>query len=418
MRPIVLVAAKQSYRVGDFIDAASLLRMEPVVASDADTFFDQSGRHVSIDLDDPVASATHIAATMPEAIGVLAVDDQGVVIAALAAAKLGVPHNSHEAAAATRDKHLMRSLLMEGEVRQPRFLAAGPGEVSKRAADIGYPAVVKPVGLSASRGVIRVDGPAAAQRAEIRVREILAAAGRGANEPLLVEEYIPGVEVAVEGLLVEGDLEVLAFIDKPEPLEGPYFEETLYVTPSRLPAVILERVERLAGDAVGALGLSVGPVHTEIRIPSDGNPVLIEVAARTIGGLCGRALSFGLVSESLEVLAVRAAAGMPSPMTDAAKPASGVLMLPIPATGLLTEIVGLEEARSVRGVDNIEITIPIGRSVVALPEGDRYLGFVFASAADAAQVEEILRRAGAALTVVIDGEDVRPPISASSPLPG
>lgn len=415
MRPVVLVAAKQSYRVGDFIGAATLLRMEPVVASDAGGFLDQSGRHLSIDLSNPVGAAAHIAAEVPEAVGVLAIDDQGVITASLAAELLGVPHNALQAVEATRDKLAMRRLLGEDGVRQPRYAAASRGEVPAKAAEVGYPAVVKPIGLSASRGVIRVDGPVAARQEETRIRTILASAGRDSDELLLVEEYIPGAEIAVEGLLAGSDLGVLAFIDKPEPLEGPYFEETLYVTPSRLPAEILDRVEELAGDAVRALGLSVGPVHAEIRIPEDGNPVLIELAARTIGGLCGRALTFGLLSESLEVLAVRAAAGLSSPMTDAAKPASGVLMLPIPATGLLTEIAGLREAESLPGVDDIEITIPLGRRVVALPEGDRYLGFIFASGANPGDVEETLRRAGTTLTVAIDGEDVRPPIGASSP---
>lgn len=414
VRPIVLVAASQSYRVGDFVEAARLLRMDPVVASDAE---DPLGRHLRIDLADPEAAAARIASDIPEAVGVLAIDDQGVIIASLAAARLGVAHNAPAAAAATRDKLAMRRLLAERAVAQPRYRPAGPGEVAAMASEVGYPAVVKPIGLSASRGVIRVDGAAAAVAAEERVRDILAAAGRRPDEPLLVEEYIPGAELAVEGVLSDGSLDVLAFIDKPEPLEGPYFEETLYVTPSRLETAVLDRVESLVVAASAALGLSVGPIHVEVRIPNDRRPVLIEVAARTIGGLCGRALSFGLVGESLEVLAIRAVAGLRSPMTDPAKPASGVLMIPIPATGRLTEIDGLEAAIAIEGIDDVEITVPVGRRVVALPEGDRYLGFVFASGAGPAEVEDALRRAGAALTVAIDGEDVRPAIAMRVPPP-
>ena len=414
MSRVVIIASKQSYRTGDFLKAASLLRIEATVATDAPVLLADSPQ-IAIDLSDTDSAAASIAALRPRPHAVVAVDDQGVVIAAAAAALLGLKYNKTPAVEATRDKLAMRELLAAGGVRQPRFRSAVPDAVAAAADDLGYPVVVKPRRLSASRGVIRADDPAAAVRAEARVRRILSASGRHPNTRLLVEEYIEGTEIAIEGLLVEGELEILAIIDKPDPLSGPYFEETLYITPSRLSDDTQLAVAALVADASAAIGLHSGPVHAEARIPDDGKPVLIELAGRTIGGLCGRAFTFGLPNESLEVLVLRSAVGLPTLDTSPARAASGVLMLPIPATGVLTGVDGVDDALALDGIDGVEITIPIGRRVVALPEGDRYVGFVFASGADPAAVESTLRLAGTALTLAIDGEDVRPAVDAGPP---
>ena len=412
MKKVVIVAAKESYRTGDFIKAASLLRIDAVVATDAPPPIGSKGQ-IEIDLSDPAAAAEKIASVDPRPDAVLAIDDQGVIVAAEAAAALGLKHNAIESVKATRDKLVMRDLLESAGISQPRYRAAGHGDVAVIAGEIGYPVVLKPRGLSASRGVIRLNGSRGVSLAEQRVRAILSDAGRYPQARLLVEEYIPGDEVAVEGLMIDGDLEVLAIIDKPDPLEGPYFEETLYTTPSRHSSSTQQAVTSLAASAAAALGLNSGPIHAEIRIPVDREPVLVEIAARSIGGLCGRALTFGLPNESLEVMVLRSALGLPTIDTSPARPASGVLMLPIPATGTLTDVEGIEEVLALEGIDDVQITIPKGRRVVALPEGDRYLGFVFASGANPETVESTLREAGNTLTVAIDGEDIRPPVAAS-----
>jgi hypothetical protein len=411
---VAIVASKQSYRVRDFLKAASLLRIDSVVATNAPLLLPES-RQIQIDLEDPDSAASAIAALRPRPDAVVATDDQGVVIAAEAAALLGLKHNAPAAVRATREKLAMRRLLSAAGVRQPRWAAASPGEVANAANKLGYPVVIKPRGLSASRGVIRADGPEAAARAEHRVRAILSQAGRYPEARLLVEEYVPGVEVAVEGLLIDGELEILAIIDKPGPLTGPFFEETLYVTPSRLGDHIQVAIGELVAAAAVAIGLTSGPIHAEARIPESGEPVLIELAARSIGGLCSRAFTFGLPNESLEVMILRSALGLPTVDTSAAKPATGVLMLPIPATGILTDVEGVSDVLAMDGIDGVEITIPTGRRVVALPEGDRYVGFVFASGLDPGAVEATLRRAGTALILSIDGEDIRPSVDAGPP---
>jgi biotin carboxylase len=402
---VLLLLPTATYRASDFVAAARALGAEVVVASErrqalADSMDDRAVVVPLENVDAGVAAIARLHARSPVD-AVVAVDDQGVVVAARAAAELGLVHNPPEAVAATRDKARMRAALAAAGVPQPRFaVAAQPTDVPAAVAKVGLPCVVKPVGLAASRGVIRADDVDEAVVAAQRVLTLT-------HGPLLVEEYVPGAEVAVEGLLRAGRLEVLAVFDKPDPLVGPFFEETIYVTPSRLPAERLARVHALAADAVTALGLTEGPVHAELRLgdaPASGGDDgvrVLEVAARTIGGLCARTLRFG-AGIALEELVLRHALGLPTDGLTREPAASGVMMLPIPRAGVLVGVRGQDAARAVPGVVGLEITINPGRSVRPLPEGDRYLGFVFAHGESPAEVEATLRRAHAALAVVIE----------------
>jgi biotin carboxylase len=390
---ILLLLPTSTYRAPDFVRAAAHLGVEVVVGSEQEQAMaaDMGDRAVVVPLSDATAAAAVIVALDARAPidAVVAVDDQGVLVAATAGERLGFPHNPPNAVAATRDKAAMRAALATAEVPQPAFaMATDPGKLP----DLGYPCVVKPVDLSGSQGVIRADDAEEARAAATRVRAIT-------GGPLLVEEYVPGVEVAVEGILSDGDLEVLAVFDKPDPLVGPYFEETIYVTPSRLPPATLARVADLTGRACAATGLVEGPVHAELRIDGD-RMWVIEVAARSIGGLCARALRFG-AGIALEELILRHALRMPLDGLVREQEASGVMMLPIPRAGVLREVRGQEAAYAVPGVTGLEITVPRGRRVRPLPEGDRYLGFLFARGATPAAVEASLRTAHAALTVEI-----------------
>jgi biotin carboxylase len=335
---------------------------------------------------------------------VIAADDQGVLIAALASTILGTPSNPVVAATATRDKAQMRGLLANAGVPQPAFRLAKRAAVARQAGDLGYPCVVKPRGLSASRGVIRIDTEQEAVIAEERIRQIVADAGGDRDGELLVEGYVPGPEVAVEGMIVGGELTVLALLDKPDPLDGPYFEETMFVTPSRHAHHLQEEIAQVVADATRALGLVSGPVHAEVRIGPDG-AVLIEVAARPIGGLCGRALTFGLLGESLESVIIRSALGLPGAGLDRAAAATGVLMIPIPGAGKLVGIEGVDDALAVEGITEFDQTIPNGKTVQPLPEGSRYLGFIFATGTSPGDVERSLRIAHSLLTIVIEPSD-------------
>jgi biotin carboxylase len=412
MPTVVIVASCESYRTGDFVRAARNQRLEVVIATDAASpFDDQADRVLLVDLDDPSGAGAVIAAGVPRAAAVVAVDDQGVMAATHASLNLGLATNPLEAVEATRNKLTMRRLLRDAGVPQPGFEAINHGADNHKASTIGYPKVIKPVDMSASRGVIRVDSDAQLLDAENRIRDILRSAGRDGSTPLIAEEYIEGNELVVEGIIVDGELEVLAVIDKPEPLTGPYFEETMFTTPSRLPEPVQSDAVAMVRRGISALSIKTGPIHAELRIDSYGGVWIIEIAARSIGGLCGRSLSFGLLNESLESVVLRSAIGRQSSPGAQSKPASGVMMLPIPAAGTLTAIEGLEEAAAIDGVDGIEITVPVGRAVLPLPEGDRYLGFVFASGATPDEVDRTLLVAAATLDITIDGESIwREPI--------
>jgi biotin carboxylase len=405
MDRVLLILPSATYRAPDFLAAARELGVTVTVASERRAALSEAmgERALTLRLSDPAVAAEQIAERARETpfAAVVGVDDQGVMAAALGAERLGLSHNPPEAVARTRDKAAMRRALAKAGVPQPRFAVLPSGaEVAAVARAVGLPCVVKPLGLSGSRGVIRANDAEQACSTVERVRGILAAAQRSPEAPLLLESYLPGTEVALEGLLRGGRLEVLAVFDKPDPLEGPYFEETLYVTPSRLQGDVLAEVEAVTARAAQALGLREGPVHAELRV--DGARVsVVELAARSIGGLCSRALQFG-AGVSLEQVILRHALGLRLEELARESTASGVMMIPIPRAGVLRAVEGQEEARAVDGIRGLEITIARGRPVVPLPEGDRYLGFMFARAASADAVECCLRAAHARLRIRIE----------------
>ena len=267
------------------------------------------------------------------------------------------------------------------------------------AAEAPYPCVIKPLNLNGSRGVMRADNPTELQAAIGRLTRLITAESPE-RRPYLVEAYLPGIEVALEGMLDEGVLTVLALFDKPDPLEGPFFEETIYVTPSRLPAATQAAIERTTAAAARALGLVSGPIHAELRV-NDGGVWIIEIAGRSIGGLCSQVLRFG-IDASLEELIVRQAAGMPLGDTNRRDRAAGVMMIPIPEAGLLREVMGVDEAAAVPLIESVEITARLNYPLVPLPEGDSYLGFIFARGETPAAVELALRQAHERLRFRID----------------
>jgi formate-dependent phosphoribosylglycinamide formyltransferase (GAR transformylase) len=304
----------------------------------------------------------------------------------------------------------MREVFRDAGLRVPWFRAIALQPAPEPALlGISYPCVVKPLSLSASTGVIRANHREEFLAATGRVRRVLESpevlASREANlDQMIVEGYIPGKEVAVEGLLTGGELRVLAIFDKADPLEGPFFEETIYVTPSRLSAAQVNEIERCATDAVRALGLSHGPVHAEFRINEDGVWPL-EVAPRPIGGLCARALRFADADLDevigLEELLLRQAVEMPVRNWTREAAASGVMMIPVPASGVLERVDGEAAARGVRGITDLEITARLHDYIAAWPEGSSYLGFLFARGETAEEVERALRAAHGELRFAI-----------------
>jgi biotin carboxylase len=398
MRRVVLLIPSSTYRATDFVAAAGALDLDLIVASDRRSALQavMGDRSQVVALDRPQEAADKLLA-LHERLpfdAVLGIDDQGVLAASVVAERLGMPHSSVAAVATTRDKHLLRQRLSAAGMAQPSFaLATDDAGVEAAMESVGLPCVLKPLHLSASRGVIRADSVPEALAAARRIRDL------AGSSDLLVESYVGGIEVAVEALVSAGDVHVLAIFDKPDPLEGPYFEETIYVTPSRLATEVQQSIRTELERAVGALGLTEGPIHAEFRLP-DAGVVALEIAARSIGGLCSRALTFG-AGVSLEELILRHALGLGVGERSLEDGSSGVMMIPIPARGTLVGVGNVEQARAVPGIQGLEITIPKGNSVMPLPEGDRYLGFLFAAAPTPAEVESALRRAHALLDIDI-----------------
>ncbi len=403
---ILLLTTARTYRAPAFLAAANRLGLDVVQVVDTpDSIpFDAPGVLGVSFQDLPAATAVLVDYAQKHPIrAILAVDDSGALLAARASHALGLPFNSVAAAAAARDKYRMRQLLSAGGIACPLFRQFTSDDDPAWVADqVSYPCVVKPLALSGSRGVIRADSPAELQTAVRRTLALLHKLhGPDAGPlPYLVEDYLPGVEVALEGMLDHGRLHILALFDKPDPLEGPFFEETIYVTPSRLPAATQAAIAATTCDAAAALGLQNGPVHAEMRVNAGGVWPL-ELAGRSIGGLCSQTLSFG-VDASLEELILRQAAGLELGDLTPPPDARGVMMIPIPAAGLLREVSGTAEALAVPHVTGVEITAPLNHALVPLPEGDAYLGFIFARAPQPAVVEDALRAAHARLSFRID----------------
>ena len=431
MTRVLLLLPTRTYRTADFLAAADRLGLEVVVGAERRNALEAltGGGTLRVQLGDPERGAATIeryAAEHPLD-AVVGVDDGSTLVAAAAAEQLGLPHNPVAAVERSRDKAKARQAFAAAGLPTPGFAmhpaTLAPSELIALATSTRYPCVLKPLSRSGSQGVIRADdssafvaafarvaanlgcdadGPAASTEPGTAAASTEPAAAAAQSARILVEDFIPGVEVALEGLLRAGTLEVLAIFDKPDPLDGPYFEETLYVTPSRLDGDRQRQVESAVARATHALGLREGPVHAEVRLNADGAWVL-EVAARSIGGLCARALRFG-TGVSLEELILRHAAGLDLPPHDRELSASGVLMLPIRQVGRLREVRGQARARAVLGIAGLTITVPRGETLVPLPEGDRYLGFLFARAATPDAVEAALREAWSRLEVVVEAD--------------
>ena len=399
MPRVVVVLPSTTYRANDFVSAAESLGIDLVVASEQAPPFDMGDRYLQIDCNDPHRAAEDIAELGDDVPldGLVAADDGGVMVTAIAGNALGLRANPADAASATRNKQLMRDRLATAEVPQPDYaVATTADDISKAASRVGFPLVIKPLDRSASQGVIRVDTLKSVWASVDRIRKIIK--DDSGTAPLLFESYVPGDEVAVEGLVSDGELSVLAILDKPDTGTGPFFPETIMVTPSRLADGDQDECVRVAQAAITGLGLTHGPVHVEIRV-DEGRASVIEVAARSIGGLCSRSLNFGLMGTTLETLILRNALGMDKPELRRETEASGVLMIPIPRSGRLKSVDGLDQCLAIPGITGVEMTAKPGADLLAPPDGDRYLGFVFARGLTPDSVEEALRKAQGTITV-------------------
>lgn len=393
---VVLVVPPFSYRTEAYVSAARKLGLNTIVAVDPQFGLAEGIQtYIPISFAWPECAACAVAeqAAASKAKAILAIDDGAVEVAALASKMLRLPHNDAQGVQAANDKHTMRLLLAKAQVPSPEFahhwMCEDPARISK---GLDFPVVLKPLYLSGSRGVIRANNQDEFVTAFRRLCRLLEQPGTGPKPTsCLVEEYIPGVEVSLEGILVDGKLWMLGLYDKPDPLEGPYFEETMLITPSRLSADLQESIRDCAQRALDAVGLRVGPVHVELRCNEHG-PWIVELAARTVGGHCSRALPFrdGL---TLEELVLSHAVGLDTSRFTRVDGAHGVMMIPNPGQGIFRGVQGIADAEAVPNVTGVMIAIDEGTLITPLPEGHKYVGFIFANGETPEGVEEALRQA-------------------------
>jgi len=435
---VLLLSHTTGYQLRAFNDAAERLGIELVFATDRCHRLDDPWQDRAIpvrfhDVDESLAAIVARAADAPID-GVLAVGDRPVVLGARAAEALCLPWHSVAGARASSDKRRSRAAIAAAGLPSPEYTVLAPPEPPSLAPSSGtpaprsvslagassllqppYPCVLKPVGMSGSRGVIRADGPDAFVAAFDRIRALLAradvrSARAGLEDEILIEQYIPGREYAVEGVLTRGELCVFAVFDKPDPLEGPFFEETIYVTPSRLSSDAQARIVDQVRRASEALGLWHGPIHAECRVTEEGTIYVLEVAARPIGGLCSRVFTFidrerasseGGSKASLEDVLMLHAVGRPIGNYTREPAAAAVMMIPIPTRGMYRGVIGEADARAVNGVTDVRITAKMGQLLETLPDAGSYLGFIFARGVTAADAEEAVRKAHAKLAFSI-----------------
>ena len=410
MARVLLLLPTTTYRTKAFIEGARKLGVDVVAATEEPSTLQPKspGSLITLNFLDPdraAASAEAFAGEYPID-AVIPVDEDTAVAAARIAEQLGLAHNPLAAAMRAKNKHLMREALSSAGIPVPRYwrfsLDDDPSEVARR---VAYPCVVKPTFLSTSRGVMRANNPNQFVAAVLWLGTILGTpqmvrrGGSNARE-VLAEEFVPGVEIALEGLLTDSQLKILAVFDKPDPLDGPFFEETIYVTPSRLSERTLKEVAETTAAATRALGLISGPVHAELRI-NEAGPWVIEVAARSIGGLCSRALRFQ-GDRSLEEVILMHALGQDTHGIERDPQAAGVMMIPIPRAGILKAVNGVDPSRSVSNIEDVIITAHLGQKLLSPPEGAAYLGFIFSRAADPESAESALRQAHGLLEFVFD----------------
>jgi biotin carboxylase len=405
---VLLLAATTAYQTEDFMRAAAAMGVEIVLGTDRCHVLAEEWPEgaLALDFHDPVHAAAQIAEAVAATpvTGIVATDERTSLIAAVAAERLGVPFNPVDAARTTGDKLRLRELLAAAHVTQPAFRVVPVDvDLAALARELQFPVVIKPRHLSTSRGVMRADDTRELADRFARLAQLLAEPDVRARDPqaassVLMEQFVAGPEVAFEGLLRGGRLQTLALFDKPDPLDGPFFAETIYVTPSLLSAATQQAVGARVAEAAAAIGLREGPVHAELRLGT-GDPVVIEIAARSIGGLCGRSLRFG-AGISLEELVLAHALRRDITAARTAG-ATGVLMVPVPEPGVLRAVDGVDAASRVPGVREVTITVRPGETVVPLPEGNKYIGFVFAVGDHPEPVVAALREAGRALHVRI-----------------
>jgi len=400
---IVIICPHSSYRLGPYLRAAENLNIHVLVVSQGEYSLVSeiaSGVHVDFKKQEEAFDEIMLSSSQHEVVAVLGIDDMTVELAARVSQSLGLGHNDLKASRYTRRKDLAREALKDTNVFIPEFKKTALHDLfSCQESPVGFPCVVKPLSLSGSRGVICAHDLSELKTAAIRIDAILQNEGLTGEERqyILVEQYMSGYEYAFEGMLHKGKLQCLALFDKPDLMEGPYFEETYYITPSRLSEIWQRKIEETVSEACKLYGLKEGPIHAEVRI-HENKICFMEMASRTIGGQCAQILQYA-TGLSLEEMVIKNAVGL-EVLTERWKYAAGVLMIPTTERGLLRRVEGILEASKIQFIEDIEISVSEGYELLPLPEGFSYLGFIFSKAPTPIEAEQALRNAYEKLKII------------------
>lgn len=399
---LLLIAPAKSYRISPYLKAALALNLKTLIVSNSRySLVSEIAQGVTVDFNNQKQAEGIIFESIRglDIKCVLATDDSCVSLSNQIAKKLNLAHNQSSATLLTQRKDLARKAAQIFGCNTPNYQVLELQHFKQYSSLVNYPVVVKPLSLSASKGVIRANNEHQFAAACKTIEVILDRSNVFGYERnhILVEGYLDGPEFAIDGILINGSFHLLAIFDKPEPLIGPYFEETYYLTPSQLAHVeqlaLIEEVSRCCE----AYGLTQGPIHAEARITENGI-FLIELAARTIGGQCGQLIEFSL-QQKLEEIVIQGLCGE-KPNLPKSRLCAGVLMIPVKKSGILKRVEGLTAAMQINFVVDIEIHIQVGYALIPLPEGSSYLGFIFAQAPTFEETFDALKKAHQMLNFV------------------
>lgn len=378
----MLIAPSRSYRVASYINAARQLGYQILIVSDSEhSLVSSIANGITVDFQQQDSAYAIIVKSLrhQNILAVIATDDLVVTLSSRVARRLGLPHNDPEATRLTYRKDLARIRLQQQGCNVPDYSVCPFDEMVEYSTKVSFPVVLKPLMLSGSRGVIRADNPQQFILAAKTIQRILTKqpCDEYESQHFLIEQFLKGDEIAIDGFMQDGKFILLSLFDKPEPMNGPYFEESYYITPGRQSEQLQQDIIEEVSKCCRAYGLTHGPIHAEARITEKGI-FLIEMASRTIGGQCAQLIEY-VLAKKLEEIIIRLLCFEPMQLQTNNQYA-GVLMIPITQTGVLKRVEGLLQARQVKHVSNIEIHIQPGYELIPLPEGSSYLGFIFASA--------------------------------------
>ena len=384
MNKLLLVIPENSYKSNDFVLTAEKLGIDFLIITDSDQVTSQFGDTVIIqNFDENISDETLI--KLQKITHVLPVDHSGLKYAGYLVDLLGAKGNKLFAVEHSMNKFESRNTFNSiSNIKAKNMIAKSLKDIESFTEKHGT-SVLKPNFGSASKSVLKINNFNQSKDYIINLMNDCE------DQEMIIEQYIEGTEYALEGNLINSNLNKITIFDKPIEYKEPYFEESIYITPSELPEELQNQIIKLIGNACKKIGLENGPVHVEFKI-LDENIFIIEINPRMIGGLCSKCLSFGLFKVSLEEITLHAFLYNELKPIELLSNYVGVLMLPTPKTGKFVSI-NQDELEKIDNVSTVEITVSQNSDLLEPPFGDKYLGFVFSQANEKALVINALMKA-------------------------